>query len=415
MGPACASEAADASSGTSAHLMARAAFEDPRSQLHIEDAKTFFARSRQRYDVIVSEPSNPWVSGVSGLFSVEYYQRLKPHIEEGGVLVQWLHTYELDLRSIATVLQALNQTFADYQVYASQQGDLVVIASPDRTVRALDFTPLIQSGPIRNLLATVDIHHPVDIRARWLGSKRTLGAWIHQISPQPNSDYFPLLDARASRARFMDVGSTELFELWPYTALLHLPPLDTFRISPNHTATHLESLYEAATAEDLLGYGVTGQVNRGQRTLPPDRLGLVEAVRSLAGRCDAQQRPSDWSAILAEFLRRYGLFMRPQALQQLAMDMRGSACLASAPRSVALQIEFADQLARRDWRGLAQSGEQLVVDAPSDSDQEFLRKLTALASLQSGQGARAEALLSVEGHAEKPLSQWLRTQVSEIR
>lgn len=71
----------------------RAVFEDPRSAIHIEDAKTFLSTRQKRYDIIVSEPSNPWVSGVSSLFSVEFYRHARQHLEDLGVLAQWIHLY----------------------------------------------------------------------------------------------------------------------------------------------------------------------------------------------------------------------------------------------------------------------------------------------------------------------------------
>ena len=49
-------------------------FSDPRSRIRIDDAKTFFSTYNKQYDLIVSEPSNPWVSGVAGLFSTEFYR-----------------------------------------------------------------------------------------------------------------------------------------------------------------------------------------------------------------------------------------------------------------------------------------------------------------------------------------------------
>jgi spermidine synthase len=58
----------------------RRAFEDPRSKIIIEDAKTYFSTHNERYDLIISEPSNPWVSGVSGLFSVEFYRHSKRYL-----------------------------------------------------------------------------------------------------------------------------------------------------------------------------------------------------------------------------------------------------------------------------------------------------------------------------------------------
>ncbi len=66
------------------------AYVDTRSRVHYEDAKTFFASRQRRYDVIVSEPSNPWVSGVAGLFSAEFYRDARKFLREGGLLVQWV-------------------------------------------------------------------------------------------------------------------------------------------------------------------------------------------------------------------------------------------------------------------------------------------------------------------------------------
>ena len=62
-----------------------AAFNDPRSRIIIDDAKSFFARTHDKYDIIISEPSNPWVSGIAGLFSREFYHRIRPSLAEGGV------------------------------------------------------------------------------------------------------------------------------------------------------------------------------------------------------------------------------------------------------------------------------------------------------------------------------------------
>jgi spermidine synthase len=66
----------------------RRVYESPRLNLVIDDARTFFSASNKQYDIIVSEPSNPWVSGVSSLFSKEFYQHSKRYLEPSGLLVQ---------------------------------------------------------------------------------------------------------------------------------------------------------------------------------------------------------------------------------------------------------------------------------------------------------------------------------------
>ena len=81
----------------------RRVFDDPRATFVVDDAKAFFAESRRRFDVILSEPSNPWVSGVSGLFTDEFYRRVRGWLTPDGVFGQWLHLYEIDDRLVLTL------------------------------------------------------------------------------------------------------------------------------------------------------------------------------------------------------------------------------------------------------------------------------------------------------------------------
>ena len=84
------------------------AFLDPRGRIWIDDAKTFFATRDRRYDILISEPSNPWVSGVSGLFSVEFYRHVSRYLNEGGLFAQWFQTYEMDADRAISVLKAVD-------------------------------------------------------------------------------------------------------------------------------------------------------------------------------------------------------------------------------------------------------------------------------------------------------------------
>src|SRR5260370_22983490 len=87
------------------------AFADPRSHIVFDDAKTFFSTHNRKYDIIVSEPSNPWVSGVSSLFTGEFYRLARRHLNAGGILVQWFQMYEIDASLVAPVLRALGENF----------------------------------------------------------------------------------------------------------------------------------------------------------------------------------------------------------------------------------------------------------------------------------------------------------------
>jgi len=118
------------------------AYTDSRSRLHVEDAKTFFSLHDKQYDIIISEPPNPWVSGVSTLFSQEFYQRIKNHLNPDGVFTQWIQLYEIDINLIATIFNAIDLEFEDYVVYKANRADIVIMASADRKIGEISSTVL---------------------------------------------------------------------------------------------------------------------------------------------------------------------------------------------------------------------------------------------------------------------------------
>ena len=113
------------------------ALHDRRARLIVGDGRSHLLLSGDRYDVIISEPSNPWMSGVSTLFTREFFVAARSRLEPGGILCQWAHTYNIsdaDLRSIvATFLSA----FPDGSAWLVGESDLLLIGST-APVRALD-------------------------------------------------------------------------------------------------------------------------------------------------------------------------------------------------------------------------------------------------------------------------------------
>ncbi|WP_141323703.1 fused MFS/spermidine synthase [Myxococcus sp. AB025B] len=113
----------------------RNAVDDPRTRVHIDDAKTFMALADRKYDLVVSVPSNPWVAGVSGLFTRDFFQTVDRHLTDDGVLVQWIHTYESNDELIRLVVRTMRDTFPHATTWLGPQ-DLVMVAS--RKPLALD-------------------------------------------------------------------------------------------------------------------------------------------------------------------------------------------------------------------------------------------------------------------------------------
>jgi spermidine synthase len=178
----------------------RRAFDDPRSHIVIDDAKSYFASEQRRYDLIVSEPSNPWVSGVSGLFTAEFYARVRNYLTDDGVFGQWMHVYELDDGLVLSVLAALHQNFRAYEVYLVPSGDLLVVASNRATVPSPDWSvvkfPGLQTDLCRFLPLTPAVFNGLHVAGR-----AELGPLLDSYG-QANSDFYPVLDLGAERRRF---------------------------------------------------------------------------------------------------------------------------------------------------------------------------------------------------------------------
>lgn len=198
------------------------AYTDARSRIFIEDAKTFFSSQQQTYDIIVSEPSNPWVSGVASLFTDEFYSVIRNYLNRGGIFVQWLQGYETNMDILASVFQALGNNFPDYAVY-NNHNDIIIIATAERELpqpQAFIFDhPLL-----RNELERIGIHTMKDLKSHRIAGKSILNPLFASAFTAPvNSDYFPYVDLNAGKARFFGAREVAFFSLT--TAPLPLFPI----------------------------------------------------------------------------------------------------------------------------------------------------------------------------------------------
>jgi predicted membrane-bound spermidine synthase len=235
-----------------------AAFADPRSTILIDDAKTFFSSRNRRYDIVISEPSNPWVSGVSSLFTREFYRRIRTHLNARGVLVQWFQLYEIDASLLASVMRALGEEFPHYAIYAPSDHDVLIMASEAPLPSAPDARVFEQPGLAKELW-TVHVLSAGDLDARYLGSRATLEPLFASYGARANSDYFPVLDLNAARHRFMEKSATDVVALLnlgvPVLELLE-PGFARRPMNPLHKGAYsferIENARQAAYARDFL-------------------------------------------------------------------------------------------------------------------------------------------------------------------
>jgi spermidine synthase len=97
-------------------------YRNPKVRRWIGDGRNFLTAYPEKYDVIVSEPSNPWIAGVSSLFTREFYAFAKQHLAEDGIYCQWAQLYELGPRHVKSIYATFHEAFP--YVYAFSSGDL---------------------------------------------------------------------------------------------------------------------------------------------------------------------------------------------------------------------------------------------------------------------------------------------------
>jgi spermidine synthase len=101
---------------------------DPRLRIYFDDARNFLQTSRERYDLIISEPSNPWIAGIASLYTKEFFQMVRERLAPGGNFVQWIQAYGLSTDDFSTILASLQPGFKDVTLWHSSGRDFLVLA-----------------------------------------------------------------------------------------------------------------------------------------------------------------------------------------------------------------------------------------------------------------------------------------------
>lgn len=130
--------------------------DNPKVKVHLDDAREVLLASKESYDIIFSEPSNPYRAGISSLFSREFYQAVKKRLAPGGIFLQWLQTYEVDSRTVRSVYATLSSEFGAVETWQTQGGDLILMATEKPIRRDLELMRArVSQEPYRRALPSV--------------------------------------------------------------------------------------------------------------------------------------------------------------------------------------------------------------------------------------------------------------------
>ena len=167
---------------------------DPRTRVIYDDARHYILISPEKFDIITTDPIHPWVKGTSTLYSREYYELVKSHLNPGGVAAQWLPIYESDEETVKTELATFFSVFPNATVWSNYLNgdgyDLVLLGSADPSPINVDALQRRLDQPsysaVAASLAEVRFHSAVDLLATYAGRASDLAPML--ANAQINDD-----------------------------------------------------------------------------------------------------------------------------------------------------------------------------------------------------------------------------------
>lgn len=177
------------------------ALNDRRANLIIDDGRRYLSTTDNTYDVIISEPSNPWITGVSNLFTLEFFKIAKMRLKEDGIMCQWFHLYSMDTAELKILLNTFMSAFPRVSVWAFTPDDLIVLGS-EKPIRlgADHLNTAFSTARIRDELLRAGIKKEKGFESACLMGNRELKKFCRGAGL--NTDDRPVIEFQAPKALY---------------------------------------------------------------------------------------------------------------------------------------------------------------------------------------------------------------------
>ena len=191
------------------------ALNDSRVKTIIEDGRNLLLISPKKYDIISSQPSNPWVKGNANLFTKEYYQLSRNRLKENGLMFQWVQLYSLDKEDLKSIIYTFSEIFPYFQVWSSPSyKDLFLVGS--LTPLKIDqekFKERFNVSEIKEDFKKAAISEPEEILSHFIFTQEQIKNFSQS---KLHTDNFPFLEFQAPLALYKDTVSENLEELYSF-------------------------------------------------------------------------------------------------------------------------------------------------------------------------------------------------------
>ncbi len=189
------------------------ALDDPRVRMHIADGRSFLFSTKKKYDVIISAVSDPWITGVANLFTLEYFRALRDRLNDDGVVAIWFNNYRTTPEEMKTALNTFAAVFPDVSIWFHYTDvfDLIVIGrKAPAPVDVAGLGARLQAPSIRRGLAQIGVRSAVDFFDLFLLGNADMRRYAG-VTPL-NTDERPLIEFTLPRhmyGEFTGLGNIE--------------------------------------------------------------------------------------------------------------------------------------------------------------------------------------------------------------
>ena len=249
--------------------------DDPRVSIVVGDGRHAIMRNAHRYDVIISQPTNLFISGMSTLFTAETFEAMRNRLDEGGVAMVWVQGYLMFDEDFRTIARTFQHTFPEAHLWSAGPNDFVLTGhngplSLDLADTSRRLSDLRNDRPAD----WAGLRQGIDLQRHYLMGPDALAAWTGDGPLHVDAD--PFLEFSAPRALFADEGLLDVGALATQRALLPAAGTSQDTLSARRDAT-------LAIDRATLG-GSLEELRAALRADPENPVGLKQGLRLLYDR-----------------------------------------------------------------------------------------------------------------------------------
>ena len=159
---------------------------NPKVRVHIDDARHFLQTTDEKFDAITSDPLDPWVKGAAMLYSAEFFDLVKAHLNPGGVVTLFVQLYESNTEAVKSEIGTFFDAFPNGMIFANtyngQGYDLVLLGQIEETTINLDAIEeklkRPEYAPVAQSLREIGMNSAVDLFATYAGRASDFAPWL---------------------------------------------------------------------------------------------------------------------------------------------------------------------------------------------------------------------------------------------